>query len=111
MSEFVQWITHGVKRSKGKVNSRLVISLSVFFVVLIVIGGIYLMLVSRIAARGRHIEQLQADLFRLQRETEYLEVEIAEASAVSDLWERAADLGFITAEDVEFLQPTGNSAP
>ena len=111
MSEFMQWITHGVKRGKDKVSSRLVISLSVFFVVLILIGAIYLMLVSRIAARGRHIEQLQADLFRLQRETEHLEVEIAEASAVVDLWERAAGLGFMPAAEVEFLQPRGSNTP
>ena len=103
MSDFMQWVTHGVKRGRFEMGSRAAIYLSTFFVVLTLVAASYLMLVSRTAAQGRHIEQLQVELFRLQRENEHLEVEIARASSVSHLMERADELGFVLAEQIEFL--------
>jgi hypothetical protein len=71
--------------------------------VLVLVAGLYLALVSRTAAQGRRIEQLQMEVFRLQRENEQLAVEIAESSAIPVLMERASTLGFVPAEHVEFL--------
>ena len=106
MSDFMQWVTHGIKRGRFERSSRMALYLFVPVVVLTLVAALYLMLISRTAARGRHIEQLQADLFRLQRENEQLEVEIAGEGSVSRLWERAIDLGFALAEWMEFLLPT-----
>lgn len=106
MSDFMQWVTHGVKRGRFEMDSRAALYLSALAVTLILVTALYLTLVSRTAAQGRHIEQLQADLFHLQRENEHLEVEIAEESAVSHLMKRALELGFAPAEQVEYLITT-----
>jgi cell division protein FtsL len=103
MSDFMRWVTHGVKRGRFEMDSRAVLYLSAFFVALTLVAACYLMLVSRTAAQGRHIEQLQVELFRLQRENEHMEVQIARESSVSRLMERALEAGFAPAEQVEFL--------
>lgn len=103
MSHFLEWATHGVKRGRLEFRSRPTVVVTVIVVVLTLIAAVYLMLVSRTAAQGRRIEQLQAEIFRLQRQNEQLAVEIAEVSAVPRLMERAVVLGFATPESVEFL--------
>ncbi|MDY7076947.1 MAG: hypothetical protein SXV54_08485 [Chloroflexota bacterium] len=106
MSDFMQWVTHGIKRGRFEMSRRATIYLFALIVALTLAAAIYLMLVSQTAARGRHIQQLQAEYFRLQRENEQLEVEIASASSVAVLWERAIEMGFGTVEQVEFLSLT-----
>lgn len=103
MSDFMQWVTHGIKRGRFEVDRRAAVYLFTFVVVLTLVAALYLMLVSRTAARGRHIQQLQVELFRLQRENEQLEVEIAHKGSISRLWERATEMGFVPAEQIEFL--------
>jgi len=105
MSDFMQWVTHGIKRGRFDVSPRMAFHLFALVVVLTFVAALYLVLVSRTAACGRHIEQLQAELFRLQRENEQLEVDIATEGSISRLWERALELGFAPAEWVEFLLP------
>jgi hypothetical protein len=61
------------------------------------------MLVSRTAARGRRIQQLQVEISQLDREIEQLEVDTAREAAVSRLQERATRLGFEPAVQVEYL--------
>lgn len=103
MSGFMQWVTHGIKRGRFEMDRRTAFYLLAFAVVMTLVAAVYLMLVSQTAARGRHIQQLQVELFRLQRENEQLEVEIARECAVPHLWERATGMGFVPAEQVEFL--------
>lgn len=103
MSGFMQWVTHGIKRGRFEMDRRTAFYLVTFVVVMTLVATFYLMLVSQTAARGRHIQQLQVELFRLQRENEQLEVEIARKSAVPYLWKRATEMGFVPAEQVEFL--------
>ena len=105
MSDFIQWVTHGIKRGRFEMRQRVALRVFVLVAVLTLVAALYLMLVSRTAARGRHIQQLEAELFRLQRENEQLEVKLASEGAVTRLWERAMALGFTPAEDVEFIQP------
>lgn len=105
MSEFMEWITHGIKRGRFEMNRRAVLYLSSLVVTLALVAALYLVLVSRTAARGRHIQQLQAEWFQLQRENQQLEVMIASEGSVSRLWERAVASGFTPAGDVEFVQP------
>ena len=101
----MHWMRHGIKRGRFEISPRTVRGLFILVVVLTLMATLYLMLVSRTAARGRHIEQLQAELSRLRRENEQLEVEIAKEGTVSRLLERAAELGFVPAERIEFLAP------
>ena len=103
MSGFMQWVTHGIKRGRFEMDRRTVSYLLVVVVVMTLVASFYLMLVSQTAARGRHIQQLQVELFQLQRENEQLEVEIAREGAVPNLWERATEMGFVPAERVVFL--------
>jgi len=105
MSDFMQWVTHGIKRGRFEVSSRTALYVFSLVAALTLVAALYLMLVSRTAARGRHIQQLERELFRLQRENEQLEVELAGEASVSRLRERALELGFAPAEDVEFLLP------
>ena len=107
MSDFTQWVTHGIKRGRFEVEPRAAIYSSAFVVALTLVATLYLMLVSQTAARGRHIEQLRTELYRLQRENEQLEVDVATASSTSRSLERAIELGFAPAERVEFLLLTG----
>jgi hypothetical protein len=99
----MKWMTHGIKRGRFDMNRRTAVYLSTIVLVLTLTAALYLMLVSRTAARGRHIQQLQVELFRLQRENAQLEVDIAREGSVSYLRERAAEMGFAPAEQVEFL--------
>jgi cell division protein FtsL len=108
MSDFLQWVTHGIKRGRFEMGSRTVLYLFLLFIVLTLVAASYLMLISRTAARGRHVEQLRAELFQLQRENEQLEVDIAREGSLSRLWERAIELGFAPAEQVEFLSVAGS---
>ena len=107
MSDFMDWVTHGIKRGKFEMGPRTALYLCALVATLTLVAALYLVLVSHTAARGRHIEQLQAELFRLQRENEQLELEIAMESSVARLWERAIELGFAPAEQVDFLFPPG----
>jgi len=108
MSDFIQWVTHGIKRGRLEMSSRTALYLFVPVVVLTLVVALYLTLISRTAARGHHIEQLQAELFQLQRDNEQLEVEIAREGSISHLWERAVEIGLAPAEQVEFL-PSADS--
>ncbi len=108
MSDFLDWATHGVKRGRLELDSRPLVLLLAIVAALALVAAIYLGLVSRTAAQGRRIEQLQMEIFRLQRENEQLAVEIADVSALRGdgspgLIERAEALGFEPAERVEFL--------
>jgi len=107
MSDFMQWVTHGIKRGRHDVGPRAVLCLFTLVVVLALVAALYLTLVSQTAARGRHIEQLREELFRLRRENEQLEVEIAEEGSIERLRERADELGFGPADRLEFLALAG----
>ena len=105
MSELTQWVRHGIKRGRFEMSPRMVIGVFILVIVLALAAALYLMLVSQTAARGRHIEQLQAELARLQRENAQLEVDIAREGAISRLIQRAHELGLAPASQIEFLRP------
>jgi cell division protein FtsL len=96
-------VTHGIKRGRLEIGPRTALYLSVLVVVLTLLAALYLMLVSRTAARGRHIEELRAEILWLQRENEQLEIQVAIESSIDRLWQRAKEFGFDLAEEVESL--------
>ena len=103
MSDFLAWVTHGVKRGRFELDSRSTVALFAIVAALTLITSLYLALVSRTAAQGRYIEHLQAEVFRLQRENEQRMVEIAEECAIPRVMDRAERLGLVPAGQVEFL--------
>jgi len=103
----MQWVTHGIKRGWFEMSPRTVLYLFALVVAMTMVATLYLMLVSRTAACGRHIEQLRTELSWLRRESEQLEVEVAEEGRISRLWERAVELGLAPVEWVEFISADG----
>lgn len=106
MSDFMQWVTHGIKRGRFEMDRRTALCLITSVIVLTLVATLYLLLVSRTAARGRHIQQLQVELFRLQRENGQLGVDIAREGSVARLSERVEALRLAPAEQLEFLHLT-----
>ena len=104
MSDFMTWVTHGMKRGKFEMGQREVRYVVATGVALALVAALYLVLVSRTAAQGRHVQQLRAELLWLERENEQLEVAVARAGSVLGLSARAEDLEFVPAEQVEFLR-------
>ena len=103
MADFMQWVTHGIKRGRFDMDRRTTVYVIIFVILLTLSAALYLTLVSRTAARGRRIQQMEVQLSHLQREIEQLEVDIAKKSSVPYLWERAKDLDFAPAEQVEYI--------
>ena len=104
MSEFMAWMTHGIKRGRSRMGQRAVLYSLVAIGTLTLITVLYLVLVSGTAAQGRRIQELQAEVFKLEREAQQLEVAVARAGSVSNLKERAREQGFVPAKEVEFLR-------
>lgn len=69
------------------------------------LGVIYLNQASRIAAIGRHVQRVQADLDEVKRENADLERLIAEAQTLDRLDAEARRLGFVpaTPADIEYI--------
>ena len=104
MSDFTAWMAHGIKRGKFDMGRHQVQMIVATIVALTLVAALYLMLVSRTAAQGRHIQELRAELLRLRMENEQLEIAIARAGSVFRLAARAEEMGFVPAEQVEFLR-------
>jgi hypothetical protein len=100
---FVAWLADGLRSGRFDRRPQMSRSLLALVAGLVVMAAIYLTLVSTTASRGRRLEQLQAELLRLQRENEQLLVDIAEAGNVERLMTRARELGFVPAEELELL--------
>lgn len=103
MSGFMEWVTHGIKHRRFEVSRRRAVCVIASVVLLAGVAVSYLMLVTQTAVRAYRVEQLRAELLRLQKENEQLEVDVARESAVFSLMKRAADLGLAPAGRMEFL--------
>jgi hypothetical protein len=98
--EFLSWLADGLRRGRFDRRPQMSRSLILLVVGLVAMAAVYLTLVSTTASTGRHLEELQAELLRLQRENEQLLVDISEAGSVTRLMERARQLGFVPAEEL-----------
>lgn len=107
MSSFMQWVTHGIKRGRFEMSRRTALYTLTIVVCLTLIAVVYLMLVSRTAARGRRIEQMRWELVWLEKENKHLEVLIAEQSSATGVLERAIEQGFVPARQVEYIVLSG----
>ena len=93
---------------RQKVKRRAWVSVVLLSLVVLVLAATYLSLVGQNAARGRHIQQLQSEYFRLRRENAQLEVKIAQAGSVETLRRRAVEelgLEVVPPERMDFVTP------
>ena len=105
MADSTARITRSAKSRRLELDRRTFLGALAVVAVVALVAALYLMLVSRTAAQGRHIQWLQSELSRLRRENEQLEVDVARESSVNRLMERAELLGFEypSLDEVDFL--------
>lgn len=103
MGQVVAWVTHGFRKRGIDFNARLAALIFALILAIGLLGAARLYLVSRVAAAGRHLQQVRAELNRLQRENATLEMEIARKRSVAVLMERAREMGLEPAQRVEFV--------
>jgi cell division protein FtsL len=101
----MDFISHCIKRNPNKLEGRATAGMLIIFLVLSLLGWIYLTQASHVATTSRRNQELEAEKTRLQQENMELMVEIAAYESVSRLAARADELGFVavTPEDAEFL--------
>jgi cell division protein FtsL len=64
-----------------------------------------LVLISKVAAAARDLQEMRRDLSGLQQENADLEVEIAGWRSVEGLLDRARELDLEHAEEIRFVEP------
>ena len=106
MSDFMEWMRHGIKRDGLEMGQRTASYLIAFLAAGTLLIALHLLLVSRTAAQGRRVEQLRDDLYRLEMEHEQLQVEIAMESSILVLLKRVEELDLSPAEHADFLSST-----
>jgi cell division protein FtsL len=101
----MDFISHCIKRNPNKLEGRATAGMLIIFLVLSLLGWIYLTQASHVATTSRRNQELEAEKTRLQQENMELMVEIATYESVSRLAARAHELGFVavTPENADFL--------
>lgn len=90
-------------------DAQVAIGWFVIIVLAALVGSIYVIQASRIAADGRRVQNLQAELEELKRQNAVLERGIAETQSLDRLEQEALRLGFVRAEpeNIEYLLVDG----
>jgi cell division protein FtsL len=91
----MEFISHCIKRNPNKLEGRATAGMLIIFLVLSLLGWIYLTQASHVATTSRRNQDLEAERARLHQENLELMVEIAEYESVSRLAARAQELGFV----------------
>jgi hypothetical protein len=101
----MEFISHCIKRNPNKLEGRATAGMLIIFLVLSLLGWIYLTQASHVATTSRRNQELEAEKVRLQQENMELMVAIAEYESVSRLAARAHELGYVavTPKDADFL--------
>ena len=85
----------GARSDWLELDRRAFLAVLAVVVVVAMVAALYLLLVSRTAGQGRRIQRLQNQLMGVERENAQLEVNVARASSVHRLIDRAIELGLI----------------
>ena len=93
-------------------DAQVAIGWFVIMVLAALVGSIYVIQASRIAADGRRVQNLQAELEELKRQNAVIERGIAETQSLDRLEQEAIQLGFVRAdpENIEYLLVDGYPA-
>lgn len=101
----MEFISHCIKRNPNKLEGRATAGMLIIFLVLSLLGWIYLTQASHVATTSRRNQDLEAEKALLHQENMELMVEIATYESVSRLAGRAQELGFVAVapDDAEFM--------
>lgn len=91
----MEFISHCIKRNPNKLEGRATAGMLIIFLVLSLLGWIYLTQASHVATTSRRNQELEAEKTRLHQENMELMVEIAAYESVGRLAARAQELGFV----------------
>ena len=91
----MEFISHCIKRNPTKLEGRATAGMLIIFLVLSLLGWIYLTQASHVATTSRRNQELEAEKVRLHQENMELMVEIAAYESVGRLAVRAQELGFV----------------
>jgi hypothetical protein len=93
-------------------DAQVAIGWFVIMVLAALVGSIYVIQASRIAADGRRVQNLQFELEELKRQNAVIERGIAETQSLDRLEQEAIQLGFLRAdpENIEYLLVEGYPA-
>ena len=77
----------------------------IMLLIITLVGAIYLNQTSKIAAVGRHVQELDYDLREIQRENAAIERDVAEAQSLDRLYKETQRMGFVAAQaaDIEYI--------
>jgi cell division protein FtsL len=98
--------TREIVRRLGKITeAQAAMSWGLILLVLALVGAIYLNQTIKVAAVGRHVQQLELELVDVQATNTQVKREIAEAQSLDRLHRQMQKLGFVpaTAVDTEYL--------
>jgi cell division protein FtsL len=98
--------TRELVRRLGKLTeAQAAIGWGVILLIITLLGAIYLNQSSKIAAVGRHVQELEFELDEVKRENTQLEREIAEAQSLDRLYGEVGRMGFVPADvsSIEYL--------
>ncbi len=98
--------TRELVRRLGKLTeAQAAMGWGVILLIITLLGAIYLNQSSKVAAIGRHVQELDYNLAEIQRENRQLEREIAEAQSLERLQKEMDRLGFVPSNvfDIEYL--------
>ena len=94
-----------VRRVGKLTEAQAAMGWGVVLLIITLVGAIYLNQSSKVAAVGRHVQELEYELNQVQRQNDQLKREIAEAQSLERLQREMEHLGFVpsTAIDIEYL--------
>ncbi len=101
----MDFISHCIKRNPHKLEGRATVGMLIIFLILSLLGWIYLTQASHVATTSRRNQELEAEKARLQRENMELIAQIGAYESVSRLAARAKELGFyaVSPDEADFL--------
>jgi cell division protein FtsB len=91
------------EKSKGGLDVKTAIGSILIFVLVSLLGWLYLSQASQVTTTGYRIYELESERARLQRENAKLMLEIAALERLEDIEARARQLGFVSPDQMEYL--------
>ena len=91
------------EKSTGRLDVKTAIGSILIFVLVSLLGWLYLTQASQVTTTGYRIYELERERARLQRENAKLMLEIAELERLEDIEARARQLGFVSPDQMEYL--------
>ncbi len=104
MSVLWQQRTHGVPRRKWRWERTVAIAVVALAMAVTLLTLAYLALVASNVRLSRQVWEVSEAVVMKERENEALRIEIARVGSIQRLQERSIALGFVPAEQVDFIE-------